>query len=390
MAGPTLSVHPERRDTAGSVRYEFDLRYSGNDRRHTIFYEFPRDLAPVSPDNFDGILCAIVLHAMAESRNVRLHGAVTSTFLLNLEEFQLAWSRWLPAKYRRVAIEADSIVDEPCVAKPRSIGAFSGGVDSSFTLLRHGAKSGSPSYALDIVLMVHGFDIPLSMPAGFRELVDSTASIRESSGVGLRTVATNSKELGLQSWEHSYGAQLAGCLHLFSAEYSNALVGSSDPYDALLLPWGSNPVTDPLLSGGALRIVHDGAGFSRTEKVALLSRHPATLRSLMVCWEGEHKGRNCGVCEKCIRTQLNFLAVGVANPPCFGAPLKLSLIEHVSIRNDSVLAEFRSIAEYAHSHNLDADWLRLLRKRVRQGTDKPSLRQRARRIPRRAGLVRKA
>ena len=388
MVYPTLSVYPDRRDTAETVRYEFDLRYSGNQRRHTVFYEFSRDLAPVPPANCDAILCAIILHAMAEGRNIRLHGAVTNTLLLNLEEFQLAWSRWLPSKYRRVSIEADTVVDSPQPAKPRSICAFSGGVDSSFTLLRHREESGLPSYALDTVLMVHGFDIPLS--TSLSELVGSTVAIREASGVELRIVATNSKELGLQNWEHSFGAQLAACLHLFSAEYSAALIGSSEPYDALVLPWGSNPVTDHLLSGGALRIVHDGAGFSRTEKVAMLSQHPAALQSLKVCWEGERKGRNCGVCEKCVRTQLNLLAVGIAHAPCFNAPLRLPLIEHVAIKNDAVLAEFRSIVEYAHSRNIDADWLRLLRRRINRGKNRPSLRQRARKMLTRAGLLQRA
>ena len=60
-------------------------------------------------------------------------------------------------------------------------------------------------------------------------------------------------------------------MQMFSAEFSHALVGSSEPYDALVLPWGSNPVTDRLLSGGRLAIVHDGAGFSRTDKISFLS-----------------------------------------------------------------------------------------------------------------------
>src|SRR5262249_536940 len=146
-----------------------------------------------------------------------------------------------------------------------------------------------------------------------RELIDRTRVVREASGSQLRIVSTNSKEIFQQHWGYTFAAQLAACLHLFSAEFSHALIGSSEPYNALVLPWGSNPVTDHLLSGGCLNVIHDGAAFSRTEKIAFLSGSPAALQSLKVCWEGKNQGRNCGVCEKCVRTLLNFLAVGISD-----------------------------------------------------------------------------
>ena len=83
-------------------------------RSASLFYEFARDGAPPQPDSFDGALCAIVCHAMAEGRDIRLHGPATRTMLLNLAEFQLAWSRWLPAVYRPVEIEVDTIVTHNC------------------------------------------------------------------------------------------------------------------------------------------------------------------------------------------------------------------------------------------------------------------------------------
>lgn len=387
MVRPTLSIHPERHETSDAVRYDFDLRYSDNARRNVVFYEFDRNFAPAPVNNFDGILCATILHAMAEGRDIRLHGPATSALLLNLEEFQAAWSRWLPANYRPVGIEVDSAIDSPVLLKRRSISAFSGGVDSAFTLLRNSVRSNTPRHAADTVLMVHGFDVLLSNPSDLHELIDRTVLIREASGVHLRVVRTNSRQLQPQSWEHSFAPQLAACLHLFSTEFSTALIGSSEPYDAMVLPWGSNPVTDHLLTGGSLKIVHDGAGFSRTEKAAFLSHHPAALRSLKVCWEGKRQDRNCGVCEKCVRTRLNLLAVGLDDPPCFDGPLDLSLLNHISIKNDAQLAELRSILEYAETHNINAEWVRLLRNRVRKGKNKKSLRKRAKTALAKAGLL---
>ena len=387
MARSTLDIRPLVLERAETVRYEFHLEYSNRPRTTPLFYEFARDGAPPQPDSFDGVLCAIVCHAMAERCDIHLHGPATRTMLLNLAEFQLAWSRWLPAVYRPVEIEVDTIVTTTGERSARSIAAFSGGADSSFTLLRNSPQSAAPSYGVDTVLLVHGFDVSLANGADLQELIERTAPIRAQAGVQLRIVRTNSKELSLQRWEDSFAAQLAACMHLFSAEFSIALLGSSEPYDALVLPWGSNPVTDHLLSGGQLKIVHDGAAFSRSEKIAFLSRFPAAVASLKVCWEGKQQGRNCGVCEKCVRTQLNFLAVGMKQSSCFDEPLDLRRISNIAIRNDALIAEFRSIVEYAERRNIDEEWLRLLRKRLRRGKRNWTTKSRLRTVLARAGLL---
>src|SRR5699024_1865269 len=132
--------------------------------------------------------------------------------------------------------------------------------------------------------------------SAFGTVLDRARRLHESLGVETFWVRTNSKALNLQDWEHSFAAQLAGCLHLFSTRFEDALVGSSEPYDALVLPWGSNPVTDHLFSGQQMRIVHDGAGFSRTENLGVLAGIPGSMSGLRVCWAGPDKDRNCGVC----------------------------------------------------------------------------------------------
>jgi hypothetical protein len=368
MARPSLVIHPEITESAGLISYKFDLAYSNGSRGNSLFYEVIRQPGTKAVDICDGILCATILHAMREGLDVRLRGTATEAILKNLKEFQLAWARWLPDTYQPVEIHADAILDQTPRTPSRAIAAFSGGVDSLFTMLRHNLEPSVPPHRVDGALMVHGFDVFLKNTADFAELVERTAEIRETMGVSLRVVRTNSKELRLQTWAHSFAAELAACMHFCSAEFSEGLIGSSEPYDALVLPWGSNPVTDHLLSGGALKITHDGAGFSRTDKVAYLSGFPTAMRALKVCWEGARQARNCGVCEKCIRTQLNFLASGVADPPCFDSPLDLRRITSVAIPNDILLAEFRSICEYAERRGVEGEWLRLLRARVRRGT----------------------
>ena len=170
----------------------------------------------------------------------------------------------------------------------RAIAAFSGGVDSVFTILRHNRDHlGNASYPLHhSVLMVHGFDVPLSSPEQLVSLRERTKPLLDELKLKSLTMRTNLKEINLQDWEDSFMAQLACCLHNYSHNFYYALVGSSEPDDGSVLPWGSNPATDYLLSGGTMRLVHDGAGFSRTEKVAYIANNRTASRVLKVCWEG--------------------------------------------------------------------------------------------------------
>jgi hypothetical protein len=108
-----------------------------------------------------------------------------------------------------------------------------------------------------------------------------------------------------------------------------------------------------------MRIVHDGAGFSRTEKVAYIATNRPASKVLKVSREGKEPHKNCGVCEKCIRTQANFLAVGVTHPACFDAPLDPRQIKTMSLSDDVLCTELESIIAYAKTQGITGKWFLL-------------------------------
>lgn len=309
----------------------------------------------------DGYVNAVIFHAMGSGQDIRVDGRMTRSALLNLETFQEAWCRWRPGVYRPVRIEPQSLVDDPPRAPARSIAAFSGGADAIFTALRHARDP----YALDSVLLVHGFDVPLDRPDQFARLLERVRPFLDHLQLRPRIVRTNIAELRFQDWLDSFLAQLSCCLHSFSHEFRFGLTGGGEPYDALVLPWGQNPCTDYLLSGDGFSIVHDGAAFSRTEKIAAIAQDPVATRAIKVCWEAADLSTNCGVCEKCVRTRLNFKAVGVDRPSCFDGELTPQQIRAIHFSNESQRAGFRSILAYAESHGLQGDWLDAMRECLR-------------------------
>src|SRR5690606_31766343 len=67
---------------------------------------------------------------------------------------------------------------------------------------------------------------------------------------------------------------------------------------------GTHPSLDPLLSTESLTFVHHGTELNRVNKLALISKDSESYSRLRVCWIQDLGLKNCGQCEKCIRTML--------------------------------------------------------------------------------------
>ena len=206
-----------------------------------IFFDMIGERNAPQPHVLDGFVFGIIFYAMRLGQGVRVHGRMSHDALRNLNEFQEAWTLLKAHSYTQVDVVPDEIVD--CMeanGDREAIAAFSGGVDSVFTVLRHATgKLGIASYPLKkALLLVHGFDVPLGEPEHLEALKERTLPFVQELNLELRTIRTNLKELCVQAWEDSHMSQLAACLHNYSHEFSYGLVGSSDPYNALDLPWG--------------------------------------------------------------------------------------------------------------------------------------------------------
>ncbi len=250
------------------------------------------------------------------------------------------------------------------VGPRRVLAAYSGGLDSSFTVYRQARRlAGRWSRPLAAGLLVHGFDIPLQKEPAFARYHERSQRSLGSLGLECLVVATNFRSL-LLPWRDCYGAAVAACLALFGGAFSSGLVASSRPYEALYFPSGANPVTDPLLSSDGFAIVHDGCDFSRTEKAAVVAGWPEGLANLRVCWEGGEPDRNCGHCEKCLRTKLNFLAAGSGIPQSLGAELDIAEIATIRLESDVQRLDLEQIVSQALARGLSDPWVAALQARL--------------------------
>lgn len=307
----------------------------------------------------DAFLLGALLLLMEKGVDVHVHGVLSKRCVDNVYELQDIWARWRPNKYSKIKIEADEIVSTVRGEGP-AISAFSGGADAAFTVQRHAINRTPGTANLQAVVFVHGFDIAENDDITFKKARQRGDLMLEGLGLQAFGLKTNLRSLG-QDWEDVFGLAVASCLALYQNDFHIGLIGSSEPYDELVLPWGSSPVTDHLYGTGLMDLRHDGAGFSRTDKIASLASWSAAVRYLRVCWAGESLDLNCGKCEKCVRTYLNFKAAGVENPECFEHIPSGSEVRKLLAKNHAQINELRSIIDYAESRSMSGDWIKNLR-----------------------------
>lgn len=322
-----------------------------------LWFELGSSISIPEANDADSHVLALLMDAMQEDREMVVKGSVSQDLLSNLTEFQAVWSKLLPDTYKTIEIIPDEIrTDES--RTPGAICAYSGGVDGSFSVWRHSQKKwGHRSQDIKLCAIVHGFDIPLEDEAAFADAEKRGRATLDSIGIGLESVRTNLREHLRTCWEHSFLCALVATLGHFKKVAGTCIVGSGVPYDYLVIPWGSSPVTDHLLNAGDLAVMHDGASHSRTEKVAEIAEWSEGVANLRVCWQGPKKGENCGRCEKCIRTKFNFLATSNPVPDCIPGRDLLGDLGAVVIRNDFVRIEWQQIYDYAIRHKVEASWV---------------------------------
>jgi hypothetical protein len=356
-----LSVNERR--TPDGVRREIVLQADREADRIFVLYDiYDRTVSDLVV--LDGFVQCVLFHCMQRGLPVRIHGNLSLTAFRNLQEFQRVWTLWRPERYRHVDLIPDAVVSET----KRSNGviqAFSGGVDATFTLISNKyLRADRGGYDVNAAVLVHGFDVGYDNMADFQKLAARVRSTLDYAGVELKLVRTNSREVKIQGWLDSVSLQLTACLHQFADRYGTGLVASAEPYDAMCLPLGTNPITDPMLSGDLMTIVYDGAGYSRTAKVEAIAQHPRFREQLKVCWEGKNQHENCGYCEKCLRTRLNFAAVGVNDPGCFPGPFDAKMVRKLRAKTLLQVSELESIVTYARQRGLSDRWIDVLRRRI--------------------------
>ena len=310
-----------------------------------IIYEIVGPDAPEQDPNANFAVAAALPTAMSLGRPLHVRGEVDADFLATMEEYMAAWCRWRPDLFQPVAISADTeTATTRSAAQAGAIMAFSGGLDSTFALHAHKhAMLGRRQLDIQAGVLVQGFDIPLDQAEAFDIARGHVKAILGSYGVRLNVVRTNWQKPFSVKWTMTHALGIAAVLHLFHRQFGNGVLADDNAYDIQITPWSSNAITNQMLGCGGFPIRPTGAAWSRTQKAGVVATNPVVLEHLRVCYERPELGGNCGECEKCFRTKLNFRGAGIAHVPAIGAPLSVADVERMIPRNVPYLYRYAEV-----------------------------------------------
>lgn len=326
-----------------------------------LWFKFPRSVEVDLTDRADPFVHALIFPMMEKGGNFEIMGNVSKSVLANMTMFCRIWNIWCPDKYKPITITAQEIADDYRPNNKRMITAFSGGLDAAYTTYKYAKNLDKDfTYQVDKSVMLFGADIPLSEREQFETAFNNAKKMTSDLGVELIPVETNYRE-GTKDWSYKFGSVILATLEFFSRTYFYG-AASDDSVHHYALPWGMNPITDQYLTSDTFRFISDGHEHSRTERAAFIKDWKVGLENLRVCWRNDDKSKNCGKCEKCVRTKLNFMAVGVNHLPSMPNDLTTDeLLNDNMIKISHNILYYQEIYNYARDHHtLSSYWLELL------------------------------
>lgn len=287
-----------------------------------ISYGVPTEYAPFVAPLSETFLTVATLPAMRlGERRVTIDGEICPELCEGLED-SMAWiCRWRPGR-RPVRLDVRLGCAHARGDSERVAGALmSGGVDA-FSLLRfnHLRYPADHPRHIRIGIVVRGlWGVEMSpdttdIRARLQRAQQALSPVADSAGITLVPVFTNLHNLSdgnMTFWQYEYqGAALASFGHLLAPRLDVLSIAST--WDiAHLKEWGSHPALDHNYGSHDLAVRHEMARWSRPSKLRLLAGWPLTVESLRVCNRQPEADRNCGECEKCLRTMLALLAFGM-------------------------------------------------------------------------------
>ncbi len=260
------------------------------------------------PERGDAFLAGLLMPAMSIGEELVVDAPVSGRLLRSARTVMEIYAAWWE-HLRAVGVTVGEVAEAR--RGREAVGLFfTLGVDCFYSLLRDGRRRTEPDHRPVTDLLFVNFE----QHAGpdHDRLLDRIRLVAERSDCRAVLVETDLRAFTapLVRWEEFHGAALGGTALALQGLLGRCLIAAGFEYRRLP-PYGSHPVLDHLWSTEALEVVHDGADATRTEKVARqLAFSELALQNLAVCWRGR-PGRNCGACEKCLRTMVALELAGV-------------------------------------------------------------------------------
>ena len=228
---------------------------------------------------------------------MHIEGPFSERLSLGLDEYWKVMALWKPKEFSHFRLTGAQLLPETITPGRAAAAAFSGGVNSFFTQFCDNERPAG--FRMKYAMFAHGFDIPLKDEDIFVNAAAQYEPLLAERGVELLRVTSNVRDfVPTGKWEMAHGSVLVGTALTLSAGVSRFFVPSSANY-LTIRQWGSSPLIDGLLSTDGMQIIHDGAAYSRFEKLRAMKDWEPLQKVVRICYEHPDAFQNCGQCKSC-------------------------------------------------------------------------------------------
>jgi len=320
-----------------------------------------------TPEAF--LLAALAPAFAAGERRIHIDAPICELLEQTLPSALAILHKWSPEDFSRTespVIETRGVRKHFGQNGRPSAAFYSGGVDSTHLLLANARDipASHPSH-IRHAISVYGFDIGgrtnSSEHATYTRFLANAQPFTRSIGIRILPLQTNLRHLDDRPgfWGRSFvGLALAAAAQALGDNF--ALTWLATPGEELSntvqAPFGTHPSLAPYCNTLNSRIAMPYVEISRLARLAEITRNTAALAALRVCFCKDPGAMNCGLCEKCVRTQLGLRLHGIDPAPFFsGVNLDADLIDHTNIDSDSAA----NMAREMLAHMQGKEWLSL-------------------------------
>ncbi len=357
-----------------NIRFTGKVVWEDSDRpAKEIYFETSEDFLDGSSCNPDAFIIACTVPAMHHGEKRISVDAEIDPALENGLYVVMSWfQNWFEPDREIVHIEAKGKKNGEVRRRPGRAAIFmSGGIDS-LASLRHNHINipvDHPWYIRDGIF-IEGQNIESdTRPETFERALDALSEVCSDAGISLLPVITNIRELEPDTHfflKQFQSAILSSVAHTLAGRISMACISASESIPSTLKlqkiqhfqPYGSHPLIDPNYGSSDLVIRHVSPELTRLDKTRLVADWNAGLQNIKVC-PANWPGKNCGRCEKCIRTMLALIALGRLE--------KTHAFPYDDLSEDEVSNVRIERQQTAHSYSVEYDYLELIPHLITRG-----------------------
>jgi hypothetical protein len=291
-----LKIKTEKEWLIISSLIEFKTRPDMND---TLEYQIPIRYKKYISKNLDQFLVGLMMIAMHLNEDIIIKGSISPKLINNLYQYQNYFYYYVSNLYKKVKIIPEEIKIEKPLLRINTI-SFSGGVDSYYSLFNNlNNEDLLEQYKISHLLFS---DSRNSNNRDFR--LKKINEISKKINMKCIIINTNIRDFYKKTNlpKHLYHPLVfIGSMLNLSRMIKIHYFPSTFTYLGRTI-WGTNVITDHLLSNDNTEIIHENPNINRSNKTKKLIQYKETYDDLYVCNNEEFQ--NCCSCYKCLRTMI--------------------------------------------------------------------------------------